>query len=465
MNAATSIQTPRSGEEAPRLGEILGFAAPLVLGLLTAALHSVIDTAFMARLGTAQVAAVGIAATLFFVGMMLFIGMMRNSIAFVGRAFGEGRPERIGDLIGHYQWIALAAAPLLWCTVIVYPWIAELGRLSPEVAALGWTYLGTRLWGVPLFLTVVLYSALYNAVGRSVLPMAIAWGELALKMGLNYLLVLGHGGFPALGLVGAAWASVLAEGAAAAAILGITYGGPLRQRFQLRLLARPRRAQMGALLAVGIPQGLGDGVEVLAYLAFFAIVGRLGEATLAANNIAIVTTQLLFLPGFALGIAGSSYMGRFLGAGLPALAEQTTWRILAIGAAYMGLLGLPLWGLGADIAGLYSSDPEVVRLAALAFKVMAIYQVLDGAGIILRLTLGGAGDTRLPTLIMAASAGLIMLPGAWWLSQAFAPGIVGGWIAAFVHMAVLAGLLLWRFRQGRWRQVRLNPAEALAVPA
>ena len=114
-----------------------------------------------------------------------------------------------------------------------------------------------------------------------------------------------------------------------------------------------------------------------------------------------------------------------------------------------------------SVAGLYSSDGEVVRLAALAFKVMAVYQVCDGAGIVLRLTLGGAGDTRLPTVIMAASSGLIMLPGAWWLSQAVEPGIVGGWIAAFAHMAVLAGLLLWRFRQGSWRRVRLATADGV----
>jgi MATE family multidrug resistance protein len=450
---------------APGAREILRFTGPLVLGLLTVALHSVIDTAFVARLGTAPVAAVGIAATLFFAGMMLFIGILRNSIAFVGRAFGERQPERIGPLLGQYQWIALAAAPLLWSVVLIYPAVAALSRLSPEVERLGWTYLAARLWGVPLLLTVVLYSALYQAIGNSVLPMAIAWGELALKCAFNYLLIFGHGGLPALGLPGAAWASVLAETVAAAAILGITHAGPLRPKFRLRLLGRLQLSLLGKVLAVGIPQGLGDAVEVLAYLGFFAIVGRLGEATLAANNIAIVTTQILFLPGFALGIAGSSYMGRFLGAGRPALAAQTTWRILAIGIGYMGLLGLPLWSFGAGIAGLYSSDGEVVRLAALAFKVMAVYQVCDGAGIVLRLTLGGAGDTRLPTLIMAASSGLILLPGAWWLSRAVEPGIVGGWIAAFVHMAVLAGLLLWRFQHGSWRRVRLAAADGVPQTA
>jgi Na+-driven multidrug efflux pump len=114
--------------------------------------------------------------------------------------------------------------------------------------------------------------------------------------------------------------------------------------------------------------------------------------------------------------------------------------------------------LGPAIARTYTADPEVVRLAALAFKVMAVYQVCDGAGIILRITLGGAGDTRVPTLIMTGCCTLVMLPGAWWLSQAIEPGIVGGWVAAFIHMAVLASLLWWRFQRGPWHALRLGAA-------
>jgi MATE family multidrug resistance protein len=411
---------------------------------------------YVGRLGTAEVAAVGIAATVYFAGVMLFIGLLRNSIAFVGRAYGEGHPEQIGPLVAQYQWIALAALPILWAGATVYPWVAALSRMTPDVEALGWSYLSVRLWGVPLFLTVVLYSAVYQAVGNSVLPMTILWLELVLKAGLNYVFIFGPWGLPALGLPGAAWATIAAEICAAAVIVFVTHNGALRQRFGLRVLARPRWAIMRGVLAVGIPQGLGDAVEVMAYLMFFAIVGRVGAATLAANQIAVVTTQLLFLPAFALGIAGSSYMGRFLGAGRAEIAAGTTRRLLIIGVIYMGLLGLPLWSLGAGIARLYTDDPEVVLLAALAFKVMAVYQVCDGAGIILRLTLGGARDTRIPTFIMAASSGIIMLPGAWWLSQAMQPGIVGGWIAAFVHMTVLAALLLWRFERGPWRNLRLG---------
>jgi MATE family multidrug resistance protein len=463
MDAATTtiaLPGPEGFDRMPRMAEILRFTGPLVLGLLTYALHSVIDTLFVGRLGTAEVAAVGMGSTFYFAGLVLFLGLMRNSVAFTARAYGARRWDEIGPIAAQYQWLALLAAPLLWLLVLAYPWIAALGQFTPEVEVLGRDYLCIRLLSVPLVLTIVLYGALYQATGRAIVPMAVAWSELALKTVLNELLIFGHGGFPALGVSGAAWATVLGELVSVTVIAGLVHLGPLRAQFRLRILGAPRLALLWPILAVGIPQGLGDAIEVATYLCFFAILGRLGEATLAANNIAIVTTQVLFIPAFALGIAAASYMGRFLGAGHPEIAVRTTWRVLALGVVYMGVLGVPLWSFGADIAGLYSQDAEVVRLAALAFKVMAVYQVCDGAGIILRLTLGGAGDTRVPTLIMAASSGLIMLPGGWWLSQAIQPGIVGGWVAAFIHMTVLAALLWWRFQRGAWRALHLGTAAA-----
>src|SRR5689334_19465508 len=254
-NEATPTRTTEAAPaQPPSLGEIARFAAPLVLGLITAALHSVVDTLYVGRLGTAEVAAVGIAATLYFVGVMLFIGLTRNSIAFVGRAYGEGRPEQIGAYVAQYQWIAIAALPILWAGAAVYPWVAGLSRMTPQVEALGWHYLIVRLWGVPLFLTVVLYSAVHQAVGNSVLPMAISWFELTVKSALNYVFIFGMWGVPALGLPGAAWATIVAELMSAGVMLAIVYSGPLRQPFRLRVLAWPQWRLMRRVLAVGVPQ-------------------------------------------------------------------------------------------------------------------------------------------------------------------------------------------------------------------
>jgi MATE family multidrug resistance protein len=442
----------------PGYGEIARFSGPLMLGLLTNALHTVIDSLFAARLGTAALAAVGFAATAYFAALVMFLGLMRNSIAFVARAHGEARQAGIGLVVAQYQWLALLAFPLVYVALLAFPWIAAVARLTPEVEALAASFLWVRVWDVPLVLTAVLYGAMFQATGRSVPPMAVAWAGLVLNTVLNYALVLGNWGFPALGVAGSALATVIAQGAGMAALVSWAHLGEERRRFSLRLWMRPRPTLLASILAVGIPQGLGDAVEVLSFLAFFAIIARLGEISLAASNIAVVVTHMLFLPGFAMGIAGASYVGRLLGAGRPDLARRTVRRVLFLGVLYMGLLGLPLWGWGGAIGEAYSSDVEIVRLATLIFKVMALYQVCDAAGIILRISLSGAGDTWRPTAILAACAGLVLLPGAWWLSRVIEPGVVGGWIGAFGYMALLAVLLLWRFERGAWERTRIIPA-------
>ena len=454
MQAATSPSaTVRLS--VPGYGAILRFSGPLMLGLLTNALHTVIDSVFASRLGTSALGAIGFAGTAYFATLVLFLGLMRNSIAFMSRAHGEGHRAEIGPLLAQYQVLALGALPLVWLALLGFPWIAALGRLTPAVEGLAWSFLRMRMWDVPFVLTTVLYGALFQATGRSVPPMVVAWGSLVLNTGLNYALVFGNWGFPALGLAGSGLATVIAQASSMVALVAWAHLGRERAWFALRLWNRPRPALLWRILVVGVPQGAGDALEVFSFLAFFAILARLGEESLAASNLAVVVTHLLFLPGFAMGIAGASYVGRLLGAGRPDLARRTARRVLLLGILYMGLLGIPLWGWGGTIAAAYSGDPEVIRLATLIFKVMALYQVCDAAGIILRITLSGAGDTWFPTAILGGCAGLVLLPGSWWLSQAVEPGAVGGWIAAFVYMAILAGLLLWRFERGPWDRLRV----------
>jgi MATE family multidrug resistance protein len=442
----------RAGEPAaPGYGAILRFTLPLVLGLTTLALHTVVDAAFVGRLGTAPLASLGFCTLTYYTGLVLLLGLMRNSIGFTARAFGAGRPEQIGAIVTQYQWLALAGAPLIWAWMQAFPLVARLAHLGPEVEQLARVYLSIRVWDVVFVLTVVLYSSVFQAVGNSRFPMLVTLGTVPLNAVLNYGLVFGHLGLPALGMAGSALATVIAQVAGCAAMVAVAQLGPSRARFGLKLLGRPDWALMRRILAVSTPQGLGDGLEVLAFLAFFVVIGPLGETALAASNIGLQASHLLFMPGIAMGIASASYMGRLLGEGRPEAARRTTYRILALGVGYMGLLGLPLWFLGEAVARIFTDRDDVIAQARLVFKVVAAYQVCDAIGIILRATLGGAGDTRWPTLLLAGSGILVLLPAAFLLARWVEPGVLGAWLGAFLYTAALAAVLGYRFERGPWR--------------
>jgi len=278
---------------------------------------------------------------------------------------------------------------------------------------------------------------------------------VGLNIALDYALIFGHFGLPALGVAGSALATLLAHLGGAALIMGASHLGPTRRRYGMRLWVPLRPALLRDILRIGLPSGVGDFLEVGAWVVFQLIVGRLGQVALAASNIGMQATHLLVLPGFAFGIAGASYMGRFLGAGRPDLARHAGRRVLALGVGYMGVLGVPLWFFGEAIAALFTTDVSVIHEAGLLFKVMAVYQTIDGMGFITRAALSGAGDTRLPLLVLAVCSLSVLFPGAWFLAQVVSPPLIGAWMGAFAYMLVYATAMQWRFHSGAWARIRL----------
>jgi MATE family, multidrug efflux pump len=440
---------------APGAGEILRFAIPLMLGLMTSAINTFVDTLFIGRLGTAALAAVPLAAMTYMVGWVLVIGTMRGAIAFCARAYGAGRHEQIGVIVAHYHLLALAGLPLLLLFVQAWPLLSAFAHLEPQADALAATYLHIRVGDIPFSLLLVLYSAFYQSIGNSRFPMLVSASAVGLNIVLDYGLIFGHFGLPALGVAGSALATVFAQACGAAAIMAASFAGPQRRRFRLRLVVPLRRDLLRDILRVGVPSGLGDCLEVGAWAGFQLIVGRLGDVALAASNIGMQATQLLFLPGFAFGIAGASYIGRFLGAGHPLIARRTALRVLYLGVGYMGLLGLPLWFFGEALAAQFTADARVIHAAGLLFKVMALYQVFDGMGFITRTVLGGAGDTRVPMLVLAAGALAVLFPGAWLLARVVSPPLIGAWLGACVYMVLYAAAMQWRLHSGAWMRIRL----------
>ncbi|MCZ6844132.1 MAG: MATE family efflux transporter [SAR324 cluster bacterium] len=455
-----SQDLPREPLQPPGFAEMLGFALPLMMGLTTVAVHSIIDSIFVGRLGTAPLAALGMANLYYFTGVALWLGLMRNSITFTARAFGARESGRIGNIVAHYQWLALLGIPMLWAAARAFPLMGRLAGLTEEVGGLAQSYLDIRVWEAGFMLTLLLYSAFYQSTGNSRLPMLVNWGALALNVLLDYMLIFGRLGAPNMGIQGAALATVLAQAAGAAAMLAMAYRHKIRVRYGLRLLVRPRWWMLRNIIVVGVPQGLGDLMELGGFLAFYAIVGRLGEVALAASNIGVQVTHLLFMPGLAVGIAAGAYMGRYLGAGAPGVAHTAARRMLLMGMTYMGLMGLPLWFLGAPIAMLFTTDVQVISQAALLFKLMALYQAFDGMGMIMRGALNGAGDTRFPVLATLLCKLGVMFPVAWWLSTSMEQRLLGAWLGASAYLVVLGLTLLLRFERGGWRNIRLDLGQA-----
>ncbi len=427
-------------------------AGPLILQNLSYALLGVTDTFFVSRISTEAVGAVGLASVLFFALMLLFRSTAASSVVFVGRAHGAGDHAGIGEAV----WRLLTMVALLSLVALSLPWVftflfsyAAPGN-SPEILGLGTRYLQIRALEVPLAMFSAVVWGFLVGRGDSRTPMLLAWTQVLTNIALDALLVPGNLGFPAWGVAGAAVATVLANVVVALLSAWILWRPDSHARFGTRRVRLAGFGELRNVLRVGLPMGVGDFIDVASFTAFFALIGRLGTEVLAANNIALQFMSLSFTMGIAVAQASSSLVAQSLGAQNPQQATRVGYRATILGMILMGLVGLGYFIAPELLMGVFSRDPLVIAAGVAILQLVALYQVVDAATIVLGGSLNGAGDTTYTMLARLVCAWGLFLPLAYVLAFPLGLGVRGAWGGAMVYLIVLAAVYFLRFRSGRW---------------
>ncbi len=433
-------------------------AGPLVLQQISFTLMGVTDTFFVSRVSTDAVAAVGLAGVLFFALMLLFRSTANSSVVFVGRAYGAKDNAAVGKAI----WNVLNMVALLTLLCSLLPWLLTYlfaftaPADSPIVKELGTQYLQIRAFEVPLAMFSAVVWGFLVGRGDSRTPMILAWLQVFTNIFLDWLFVLGNWGMPALGVEGAAYATVAANLVNALLSAYILWMPLNRQTYNTAKAHRSSMAELRNVLKIGLPMGLGDFVEVASFTAFFALIARLGTNTLAANNIALQFMSLSFTLGVAVAMASSSLVAQHLGAKEPKLAERVGYRATYLAMGLMGLVGLSYLIAPEALMRIFSTDPEVIAAGVVILRLMAFYQVFDAVAIVLGGSLNGAGDTTFTLIVKLIGAWGVFLPLAWLFAFQLNGGIRGAWISAVVYLTGLGLVYLIRFRSGRWKTIEVT---------
>ncbi len=444
----------------PRTGltkQVLVLAAPLVLQNLSQTILGVIDTYFVSRISTEAVAAVGLAGVLFFSVLMLFRSTAHSTVVFVGRAHGERDDAKVGTAV----WRSLNMIGWLSFIVLILPWLFRTLMLiiAPEddvaVRELGTLYLQIRSFEIPLIMFVTVVWAFLIGRGDSRTPMILAWITVLFNIFLDWVLVLGNLGAPQLGVAGAAYATVIANGLNAIMSGAILWSKQNRVRYGTAVPQRATFTQIINVLKVGLPMGLGDFIEIASFSVFFALIARLGTEMLAANQIALQFMSISFTFGAAIGYANSSLIAQHLGAKKPDIAQSVAYRGVAVAMVGMGIIGLSYLIAPTQLISIFSEDPIVIEAGVAVLRLVALYQVFDAIGISLAGALNGAGDTQFTMIARTILAWGFFLPLAWVILFVFEGGLWAAWISALVYLAGLSIIYLYRFRAGKWKTIQL----------
>ncbi len=436
----TAEPNPALGWSQAPLAELLRLAWPLALSMLSYSVMMLVDTLFVARLGAAPLAGVGIAGTALWALICFPFGLLQGAKVLVSQAAGAGQPERAGAFLGAaLAWavgLGLALLALAGPVVAALPWLSA----GQTAAAASQEYMRVRLLGVPLFFVFCALREVRQGLGDSRSPMWASVSANGLNIALDYAFIVLLG----WGVAGAAAATALCNGVELAVLLALQ----ARHGFGLR---RTRPAHLRALWQLGWPTGLQFVIEMGCFTVLAVMISRYSELHMAAHQIAIQVIHFSFLPAVALGEAASVLAGQAVGTRREELVVRVARLALAVGALYTGACALILLLGGGAISGAFAGEQALRGLTTRLLWLAAAFQVFDAANIVGRGVLKGTGDVRYPAAVGTAVAWLFTPPSMWLLGYGLGLGALGGWIGISLELAACAGLFWWRLERGGFR--------------
>ena len=448
--APPAATTPR-GHLAVEFIDTLKLAAPMALTQLGQIVMMTTDLALVGRLGEEAVAGAALANTVYFVTFTLGMGVVSAVAPLAAQAFGARDPHRVRRALRVGLWAAL----LISLPVMAFPIYGEailrmLGQAETP-ARLAQQYLFGLVWGATPALWLLAIRGFMGALNR---PQPVLWITLAAIPAnalLVYLLIHGELGLPRLGLFGAGLAHSMVN--FAMFLAGLWFAVFRRPFAKYRVLGHVWRidwTMMRQLFAIGAPISIAFLMEYGMFSAAALLTGLIGTAALAAHQIALQVTAILFMVPLGIGMAATVRVGHAMGrndaAGVRHAGLVAAWLGILLGAGLTLLVIVGRFAIARFFLGATSGSADAtLELAATLLLVGATFFVTDGLQSIMAGSLRGMKDTRIPLMFAAVSYWLIGFPAAWGLAFPAHLGAVGVWIGLSLGTLVYATLLVLRF--------------------
>ena len=419
-------------------------AVPVVMAELGWMTMGIVDTLMVGPLSPEAIGAVGIGTSVFMGVVILAIGVLLGLDTLVSQAYGAGRLHECHRWLLHGSTLAiLMSFPL---TLLLWKVIDSLDvwGLDPGVLALAHPYLDSLSWSV---LPLLLYAAFRRYLqGMGVVRPVMAALIVAnfVNLFLNWVLIYGKLGAPAMGVRGSAWATVVARIAMAGFLLGVILYRERGSRpglFDTTLTIEP--AWLKRLLVLGLPAAMQITLEVGVFAAATALAGRLAPASLAAHQIALNIAAFAFMVPFGVSSAGAVRVGQAVGRLDPPGAARAGWTALLFGVGFMALAALSFITIPRILIGAFTKDAGVLAVGVSLLRVAAVFQLFDGLQAVATGVLRGLGDTRTAMLWNLGGHWFIGLPLGYTLCFVSGVGVVGLWWGLSTGLIICGVSLLY----------------------
>ncbi len=436
------------------LSRTLRLAGPVMAARAGMIIMITVDTAMCGQASAAQMAYYGIALAPFVFLLVIGIGFLTGTVVLIAQADGAGRRADCGGIWRAALGLAALAGCLGGAVLLFGEDLLLIAGQEPSIAAGGGQALVVAGFGLPGILLYIASVFFLEGLGRPKPGMIVALSANLLNAALNWLLIEGQLGAPAMGAAGAMLATTITRWAMFGVIA--VYILRLPDRAQLGILGplRSLPAVWAKLLRLGLPPALAIGCESGTFTTVVFFAGLLGETALAAYQAVHNVTTFVFMLAIGLGTATAVRVANAVGREDRPGVAAAGWVGLMLVVVLMLATGLLIGILETPVALVFNRDPEVVAIMVLGLSVIAFLVVVDGSQAVLISALRGAGDVIVPTAIYLLSFPVVAVPASHTLGLTLGGGVPGLLWGLVLGLVCATLLLAWRFAIVSRREIR-----------
>lgn len=439
---------------------ILGW--PMILTQLFIMGTGFVDTVMAGRYSATDLAGVSLAGNVLWPCFMLLTGVTMALSPITSQLRGSGRVADVGRQVRQGLWLCLGSSTVLVSILLNADFLFRLVDIDAEVAAIASAYLVAVSWGIP---PIILYVALRHTsegLGVTRPPMLIAGSVLPLNALLNYAFVYGNWGAPELGGVGCGWATAIVFWVEFLLMMFVVRMRHFRQTNTFATFARPDLAIMRDILKLGVPIGIAIFLEMAMFAVVSFLIAALGVIPMAAHSIAGNLNWLTYVIPMGMGSAAGIRVGFLVGSNDLLAARVTAGAVLKFAVGYALVVSVLLVVLRFSLVQIYTTDIDVIEMAATLLILIAVYQLVDDTQAVMIGSLRGYKDTTMPMVFSLVGYWVLALPLGYVLATGLLTGhtlgVYGYWLGITAGLAVVAIMVatrLWRMSADPVKILRL----------
>lgn len=439
-------------------GQILKLALPVIAGLSTQMILSLVDTAMVGRLENPEytLAAMGLGLLATWAVVSICSSLSTGTHVLVARRFGEKDFNAISAVLFNSLLLTFVLGSLLafigWETALP---LSNILSKDDKVAAYAAEYMQWRYLGLPFFMITVSFRGFFFGTGNTKIFMFSAILINLLNILFNYMFIFGKFGAPEMGIAGASFASSLATMVDAVYYFVVFLGfRNFREKYHFSRNLKIIPKIISTILRLSIPVSFQNVFILIGFLSFVAITGLLGITQQAASQAIISTLFISFLPSNGFGVAAQTLIGNSVGKENIPEAKKFGYETAKLASMYTLSLSIVFIFFPEVLLFITTNEASVIDAAIPAIKFAGFAQIFFGAGVVLAYGLQSVGKTTFVMFVEVITNLMVLVPASYLIGVYWGFGLPGAWFALILYTTSYMTLMFIKFHKGKWHQLK-----------